>query len=368
MKLSLIPIIFFSILCLIIPSCVKKNHPPEILDQQFSVLENSGEGTVVGKVVATDEDNDTTLTYTIISGNENNAFEISPTSGIITVHNGDEMDFETNPSFTLIVEVRDSKNAGASSDITINLEDVAPPTEGLILYLPFDGNIKDSSSSMNDGIDYSSDNYVAGRWDQGLDFNGTTDYIQLSSTINSSNVLSFSFWIRSRGVNGAENNGVVISKYNMTTQARCFMIYSFGSSTTRSDNRLSAAFYKYGTSSSYHDNTKSYLEPDELIVYPTDPSYWTILNPRRLETGTWTHSVVNVTATEIEVWLNGILCTKKRREYTTYFNSQYEPVYIGNNLAAGEGSNNHFNGTIDELRVYDRTLSEEEIKTLFKEK
>jgi len=242
------------------------------------------------------------------------------------------------------------------------------PSEGLILYLPFDADVYDTSGKNNDCITYTSEKYVKGKRGNGLDFNGTSDYLQLTNTLNSSNGLSFSFWINSRGANGIENNGVIISKYNMTRQQRCFMIYSFGSGTARNDNRLSAAFYKYPYSASYHDNTKSYFEPAELTDYPTDPSYWTLSNPKRIETGTWTHCVVNMTATTLEIWFNGVLCTKKQREYNTYFDSPDEPVFIGNNPACGDGANNHFNGVIDELRVYNRELTTDEIQTLFKAK
>ena len=241
------------------------------------------------------------------------------------------------------------------------------PTSGLILYYTFDGNINDASGNNNNGINYTSSKYVSGKRGKALDFNGTSDYIQISDTINSEKGLSFSFWIKSRGAVGTENNGVIIGKYNMTTHLRCFLIYSFGASETRTDNRLSAAFYRYGYSSNYHDNVKSYLEPGELSAFPSDPLLWTILNPVRLKLGTWTHCVINVTTNSIEAWVNGVLCTKKQREYDTYFDSPFEPVYLGNNSALGAGSNNHFNGVIDEFRIYNRGLTPGEIKNLFKE-
>ena len=352
----------------IFSSCSKKNHPPSVLPQEFSIQENSVQGTLVGKVLATDEDNDTSITYTIINGNTNNAFQISESGGMITVQNEDALDFETNPKITLTVEVRDSHNARSTGSITINLVDVVPPTNGLLAYYPFNGNVSDSSMNANNCIDYTTDNYVSGKWGRGLDFNGTSDYLQLSNTLNSTEGLTFSFWFNSRGANGVQNHGAIVAKYNMTTQLRCFMVYSFGANETRSDNRLSAAFYKYSYSSSYHDMTKSYWEPAELSIYPTDPSYWTISNPKRIETGTWTHCVVNMTPDALEIWLDGVLCTKKRREYASYFDSPNEPVYIGNNVAIGDGSNNHFNGILDELRVYNRALTNDEIKTLFKER
>jgi len=243
-----------------------------------------------------------------------------------------------------------------------------PPTSGLILYYSFNGNVNDASGNNNNGINNTSNKYVSGKKGQALDFNGTSDFIELTSTIYSANGLSFSFWIKSRGAAGTENNGVIIGKYNMTANLRSFLVYSFGSGDTRNDNRLSAAFYKYGYSSGVHDNVKSYLEPGELTVFPSDPSLWTILNPKKLVIGSWTHCVVNVTETALEVWINGVLCTKKQREHSTYFESPDEPVYIGNNLALGGGTNNHFNGVLDELRVYNRGLTSDEIQILFKAK
>jgi hypothetical protein len=368
MKSKLKASILLVLAILLFFSCSKKNNPPSIQNQEFTVPEYSDQGTFVGKVLATDEDNDTTLTFAILSGNQNNAFLISSATGEITVSNEVAMNFEATPSFTLTVEVRDSHNATAVATVTVNLQNLVPPTNGLLVYYPFNGNVSDSSGNADDCINYTSGNFVPGRWGMGLDFNGTSDYLQLEYPLNSALGLSFSFWIKSRGANGIENHGAIVAKYNMTSQQRCFMIYSFGANETRADNRLSAAFYAYATSSAYHDHTKSYLEPAELLIYPTDPSYWTISNPKRLVPGSWTHCIVNMTPTALEIWLDGVMCTKKTREYTSYNDSASEPVYIGNNVAIGDGSNNHFNGILDELRIYNRGLTTSEIKALFRER
>ena len=353
-------------LFLMFSSCVKKNHPPIINDQTFSIDENSPAGTFVGNVLASDEDGQV-ISFSVKSGNTNDAFSISESDGKISINNEDAVDFETNPGFTLVIEVKDNKNKSSFGNININLNNIEIPTTGLMLYMPFNGNLNDLSGNNNTGIDYTSHNYVAGMRSQALDFNGTTDYVQLTNSINSKYGLSFSFWLKTRGAIATENNGSIVSKYSKINFARSFMVYSFGSNLNRYDNRLGAAFYSDGGSSTYyHDMTKSYLEPVELLVYP-NPSLWTITNPTRLIKEEWTHCVVNVTQTAIETWINGKLCTKKSREYTSYFNSNTEPVLIGNNYDCGDGSNNHFNGSLDELRIYNRVLTNDEIKTLFKE-
>jgi hypothetical protein len=357
----------FSILVIIIAltACAKKNNPPSVSDQIFSVDENSISGTLVGKVVASDEDGKV-VSYSIKNGNTGNAFSLSEEDGQISVNNEDAVDFETNPVFTLLVEVKDNKNKSSFANMKINLNNIEIPAAGLILYMPFDGNLSDLSTSGNSAIDYTNHSYVSGKRSQAMDFNGSTDYIQLTNTINSQNGLSFSFWIKTRGAMIGENNGSIISKYSKINDTRCFMVYSFGANDTRNDNRLSAAFYEYGFSSGIHDMTKSYLEPSDLLPYP-NPGLWTITNPTRLTTGEWTHCVVNVTPTDIETWINNKFCTKKSREFILYNTSDTEPVLIGNNYDIGDGTNNHFNGSIDELRIYNRGLTTAEIKTLFKE-
>jgi VCBS repeat-containing protein len=103
------------------------NDPPTIANQTFSVAENSPAATVVGTVVASDQDVPTqTLSYDIIAGNTGGAFQINASTGQITVANSTPVDFEVNPVFNLTVEVTDNGSPAQSSTatVTINLTDV----------------------------------------------------------------------------------------------------------------------------------------------------------------------------------------------------------------------------------------------------
>ena len=102
------------------------NQVPEILAQSFSIEENSGNGEFVGTVIATDPDAGQTLTYSIISGNTNDAFAIDSQSGDLTVSNSAMLDYETTPVFILTVQVQDDGvgNLTAQAAITVNLTDV----------------------------------------------------------------------------------------------------------------------------------------------------------------------------------------------------------------------------------------------------
>jgi len=102
------------------------NGLPIIKDQSISVSENTNSGTAFGSVVATDPDADQTLTYSILSGNTNDAFVINTSIGSLTVANSSALNFETTPSFALVIKVQDNGTGTLSSQakITINILDV----------------------------------------------------------------------------------------------------------------------------------------------------------------------------------------------------------------------------------------------------
>lgn len=342
-----------------------KNYTPEIEDQTFHIDENAPEGMRVGWVDASDANRHDYLDYSIVGGNKDEAFQISH-YGVISINNEDAIDYESNPSFTLLVQVVDEKQNSAEANITIKLHDLEISTEGLLLYMPFDGNLRDFSRNKKKSNNYTSSNYVPGIKGQALDFNGTTDYVQLNKSINAKNGLSFVFWINSRGAQPNQNNGVIIGKYNMSGHHRSFLVSSFGVKNDNKVNKLSTAFYKYGYTSSTKDHLKSTMDTMELSSY-SDPTLWTFPNPRQLSLNKWIHCIVNVTDTTMGLWMNGKLCAQKQREYQTYYDFDNEPVFIGNIPYLGEGTNNHFNGMLDELRIYNRGLTPKEITTLYKE-
>ncbi len=81
------------------------NNPPEIVNQSFTVIENSIQNTIIGQVIATDIDS-TTLTYSIISGDSKKAFGLT-NEGELSVQKPLFFDFETFPFYDLEIEVSD---------------------------------------------------------------------------------------------------------------------------------------------------------------------------------------------------------------------------------------------------------------------
>lgn len=100
------------------------NHAPSLLDQVFSLAENSPQSTVAGQLAATDEDVADTLTYSVTGGNAQGAFALNPQTGEITVANASLLDFETTPVWTLFVQVADNHGATGTATVTIDLTDI----------------------------------------------------------------------------------------------------------------------------------------------------------------------------------------------------------------------------------------------------
>jgi hypothetical protein len=105
------------------------NQFPVVQDQTFSLNENSSNGTAIGAVNAYDPDSSQILTFSIVSGNLNNAFSINPNDGSLLVNNQAALNFESYQQFIVTVSVQDngSGNLTSFATITIDLSDVNEP-------------------------------------------------------------------------------------------------------------------------------------------------------------------------------------------------------------------------------------------------
>ncbi|MEQ8427487.1 MAG: Ig-like domain-containing protein, partial [Gammaproteobacteria bacterium] len=109
---------------------IVNENGPAISDANVTIDENIANGTSIINLndgtTSTDTDADgDTIAYSIVGGNGTGpgAFAINSSTGEITVNDSSQLDFETNPSFNLIIEA----TAGGDTDtatITINLNDL----------------------------------------------------------------------------------------------------------------------------------------------------------------------------------------------------------------------------------------------------
>ncbi|WP_236622342.1 Ig-like domain-containing protein [Novipirellula maiorica] len=100
------------------------NDAPVAADAFFSLPENSSNGTTVGSIEASDIDGDA-LNFALQDSMQS-AFKIDPESGEISVRDAALLDYETTPTFDLVVVISDGRgeeiNAPVQVDLTNQLE------------------------------------------------------------------------------------------------------------------------------------------------------------------------------------------------------------------------------------------------------
>ncbi len=104
-----------------------ENDAPQLEAYVFNIDENTQNGIEVGEIEATDEDvTNQTLTYSIVNGNTDNAFALTPVvdnKTTIIVNNINALDFEINEYFNLEIEVSDGLISSTGS-VVININDI----------------------------------------------------------------------------------------------------------------------------------------------------------------------------------------------------------------------------------------------------
>ena len=112
---------------------VVENRAPRFSDGASTtraVAENTDSGVDIGRAVtATDADNDT-LTYSL-RGTDRSSFSIVGTTGQLQTRAA--LDFETDPSYSVIVSVSDGNRNSDSINVTINVIDVDEEVTGTVI-------------------------------------------------------------------------------------------------------------------------------------------------------------------------------------------------------------------------------------------
>ncbi|RKE03279.1 cadherin domain-containing protein [Marinifilum flexuosum] len=106
------------------------NIPVVTANQTFNVDENKANNTIIGTVIATDNDAGTSFSaWKITAGNTDGIFELNASSGEISIADNTNLDYETTTSYTLSLTVSDGTNISASETINIDvnpINDITP--------------------------------------------------------------------------------------------------------------------------------------------------------------------------------------------------------------------------------------------------
>lgn len=219
---------------------------------------------------------------------------------------------------------------GQSSDTCVNAT-IRPLSEGLIAYFPFTTNALDASGGNNNGTVYgatlTTDRFgVANR---AYNFNGSSAYIELNRGLQLPQNYTVSAWINTNSLNS--NWQTVIGKYE-TNQ---YGPYWFGLHLDRAN-----AWISNGSGS--------------FTLFDSD---------RSVAKNRWVHIVWTGRGTVGKMYVNGVLDGTKTMPLMTQNN---DLVTIGKQvLWTGIDSYCWFNGSLDDIRLYNRTMSDCEVKDLY---
>lgn len=98
-----------------------ENLAPIISDQSFTIAEDISTGSFVGQIEASDDDGDS-LTFSIVSGNNDETFQLDFESGELTLEKA--LDYETTNLYELVIKVSDNQSE-SSAVITMVITDVS---------------------------------------------------------------------------------------------------------------------------------------------------------------------------------------------------------------------------------------------------
>ncbi len=216
------------------------------------------------------------------------------------------------------------------------------PTSGLIGYWPFTGNANDISGNTHNGVVYGATltNDRFGNPNSAYSFNGNGDYIQVSTIDQNtfSNDFSISVWVN---FNNYDNN----YPYIIWGENNFLCLQGFGPVFTTNHKKI--GFYTFSNTS----------------VQQPGPNFYT---SDTVATHNWHHVLVNKSATTISIYIDNILSNT---------NTSYQNIALttGSSIVFGRGyitlspSIYTIDGSLDDIRIYNRALNTSEISSIYNE-
>lgn len=209
------------------------------------------------------------------------------------------------------------------------------PGNGLVLHYPFDGNANDATGRGNDGSEYGGVTYVAGKIGQAARFDGRNDFIRKDNPPilqELDAVFTVSFWIMPEG---NQNSGVI---------------------DIAQENRETWEIYHRNQQVGFAQNWRR-PESEEFPQSEVFPH--TASTPLNI----WTHVALVYQNQQLVVYQNGTKLAEGGFSTNPIIDGS-EWIEVGLNAAGGD---EYFKGQIDEIRIYNRALTDSEIQLLYEQ-
>lgn len=211
----------------------------------------------------------------------------------------------------------------------------------LIIYWSFD---EGEGSVVNDSLRYGYQGTIYGaKWTKGvsgnaLEFDGNNDYIQFTSPILSDPPYSICAWVKPDSVSDGMNHYIMANGGESGLSSGFYMNIEWGG-----NSRYQTGSYSFGVKKT-NGNAGS-------VAYRFSSAEWVFL------CGTWDGSV---DSNHLNLYLNGNLVANG--VLASWEGSSAQNLRIGSPTSRTDYT---FDGVIDEVRIYNRILSNEEIRNLY---
>ena len=234
-------------------------------------------------------------------------------------------------------EIKQMYNAGTAThqNATVN-----PPNlqNGLVGHWTLDGptisgtTVKDVSGQGNNGTMVGSPAPVAGVMGQALSFNGTSQYVTLPGSIDSSltNAITVSFWVKANGSSFQQDNCLVTGQF-LSGIVQYFVCGNWDQGGLPSN--IGTGFYN----GSFH----GFNQVGSFLF------------------GKWTYITSSYDGTTMKLYINGVL--NNSGSFGIALPASTNGWYIGRRWDFVE----LLNGSIDDVRIYNRALSAAEVQQLY---
>jgi hypothetical protein len=204
-------------------------------------------------------------------------------------------------------------------------------TNGLIVFYPFSGNANDASGNGNNGTNFGATLTTNrfGMSNAAFYFNGSS-YINVGNVISNYSAVTFSAWFQTTNFINGKENGIVMKE--------------------RNDGGIGARLGVFGTNydAAFNDSQNN------IVVFGANS----------VQSNLWHQATLVNDSSNIFLYVDGTLAGQTPTPYNLHASGAISgmPTIIGNDPSGG---NRFFTGAIDDVRIYNRAMSANEVAQLY---
>jgi len=306
----------------------------------------TGKGSLPLSFSASDPDSSSdTIAYTLQIG--------STPDGLSQIYSGIHRQYElqnldTNTRVYWRLRVQDKYGDSAVSNGSF-ISPTSHSASGLIAYYPLTGNADDGSGNSNNGIvngvSFTTDRF--GTANSALIFGGGNGVVSIpdNNLYHQTIGITISIWLLpNAGSQFVLQKGVGVAE-NRTRDGNGFAIF------------INPASASVGWALDIFD-------ADTMWAFPETPKH-RVATPIRSSITNWTHIVGSFDGSAMRIYVDGTLKNTTTESFTRSSNT--DSLKLGINYWARTGQTFRYSGKMDDIRIYNRALTAEEVSALFHE-